>query len=64
MSLNIFTFKFQSKRVIILQNILDKYEKEMLLLDSVDAKKKLVAALKRRLSVIYTIIKDLAFFLI
>lgn len=55
-------FKFQDIRIIIPQNILDRDEKKMLLLDTVNTQKKLVISFKELLAVIYILIKDLAFF--
>ena len=63
-SRDVSTSKFQGVRVIISRNVLDRHEKEVLLLDTVGAWEELVTALRGTLAVICTIVEDLAFFLI
>ncbi len=56
--------EFRDVGVIVPRSVLDRREKEVLLLDTVSARKELVIALKGTLAAIRTIIEDLAFSLI
>lgn len=48
--------------VIVSWKILDRYKKEVLLLNTVDTQEKLLTALEKILSVVYTIVDNLSFF--
>ena len=64
MSRNIFTSEFRGIRIIVPQIVLDRRKIEVLLLDTVTAWEKLVTVLRGTLVEVYTVVKDLAFFLI
>ena len=64
MSHDIPSSNFRDVGVIVPQSMLDKCEKEVLLFDILGARKKLVTTLKRMLAIVYTLVEDLAFFLI
>ena len=64
MSHNVLAFKFQDVRIIVPCNVLDRQEKEMLLLDKISARKKLMIALRKTFIAVYTIVEDLIFSLI
>lgn len=64
MSYDISASKFQCIKVIILQNILDRYKKKILLLDIINVKQNLIIVFKRIFTIIYIIVEDLVFFLI
>ena len=49
---------------MVSQTLLDRHEKEVLLLDKIDAWKELVTAFKKILAAVYTLMEDLPFFLI
>ena len=63
-SCNVSVSGFRCVRVIVPQSMLDRHEKEVLLLDTVGTWKELVSALRKTLAVICTIVENLAFFLI
>ena len=56
--------EFRGVGVIVPQSLLDRREKEVLLLDTVGAREELVTALKGTLAVVRTVVEDLAFSLI
>lgn len=64
MSHDIFASEFQGIKVIIPQNMLNRYEKKVLLLDIINTWKELVIALKKTLIIVYIIIEDLIFYLV
>ncbi len=61
MSCDISASEFLGVGVIDLQSVFDRYEKEVLLLDTVGARKKPVTALEETLTVVCTIVEALAF---
>ncbi len=64
MSCNISAFKFLGVGVINPQSMLDRYEKEIFLLDTTGAWEEPMTTLKGMLAIIHTIVEDLAFSLI
>lgn len=53
--------KFSGIEVIVSQNVLDRHEKNVLLLETVGTWKKLVIALKKIVAAICLIVEDLAY---
>ena len=64
MSRDVSASKFRGVGIIIPQSVLDRHEKEGLLLDIVGACGKLMTALRGTLAIVCTIVEDLAFSLI
>ena len=56
--------EFQDVGVIVPQSVLERYKKEILLLNIVSAREELVTALRETLAVVYIVVEDLAFSLI
>ena len=63
-SRNVSASEFRFVGVIVPQSVLDRYEKEVLLLDIVGAQEELVTVFRETLAVVCTVIEDLAFSLI
>ena len=63
-SRDVFASEFRGVGVIVPRTVLDRREKEVLLLDTIGAREELVTAFKETLAVVCTVVEDLAFSLI